>query len=374
MNQKLIYNNEKKRMATIRDFLKSENLSLSSLVKIKSDASFRNYYRIKNSKLILMDANPKTNEKISSFIKIHKILSELGIRTPKLYKKSVSLGLMIVEDFGSLSFLDFIKKYQSQIDKSPYYAAIGILIKIHEMSLKKPSAIKNLKKYTFNEQIKETELYFDWYLRKHLKIKISDKEKIKFYKILKKIYGKLCIENYSLVLRDFHVDNIIPFFDNNSLLSRKNTTNQLIQADEEYTLGIIDFQDALVGSPAYDLCSLVEDVRAPIDILDKESLVRQFVFHTENFLHDKKYTIRNISSEKIRIAENTLMNFKEQVSYFSIQRNLKILGIFSRLKYRDKKTKYIKYFPAAKKFVRENLKKTQFEELKAWFTENKISV
>ena len=374
MNQKLIYNNEKKRMATIRDFLKSENLSLSSLVKIKSDASFRNYYRIKNSKLILMDANPKTNEKISSFIKIHKILSELGIRTPKLYKKSVSLGLMIVEDFGSLSFLDFIKKYQSQIDKSPYYAAIGILIKIHEMSLKKPSAIKNLKKYTFNEQIKETELYFDWYLRKHLKIKISDKEKIKFYKILKKIYGKLCIENYSLVLRDFHVDNIIPFFDNNSLLSRKNTSNQLIQTDEEYTLGIIDFQDALIGSPAYDLCSLVEDVRAPIDILDKESLVRQFVFHTETFLHDKKYTIRNISSEKIRIAENTLMNFKEQVSYFSIQRNLKILGIFSRLKYRDKKTKYIKYFPAAKKFVRENLKKTQFEELKAWFTENKISV
>ena len=68
------------------------------------------------------------------------------------------------------------------------------------------------------------------------------------------------------------------------------------------------------------------------------------------------------------------MNFKAQISYFSIQRNLKILGIFSRLKYRDKKTKYKKYLPTAKKFVREHIKKPQFKELKDWFAENKISV
>ncbi len=375
MNMKLISNNKRKRLAAIDSFLKSENISLSSLVKIKSDASFRNYFRIKNTKLILMDADPKTNEKISSFIKIHKILSQMGIRTPRLYKKSISLGLMIIEDFGSLNFLDFIEKYESQMDTSLYSEAIETLMEIHRKSLNKPWTIKNIKKYTFNEQIKETELYFDWYLRKHIKIKVSSNKKVEFYKILKKIYKKLCIKNYSLVLRDFHVDNIIPFFDKNPPSTEKKTIRQLIQAGElKCTLGIIDFQDALIGSPAYDLCSLVEDVRAPMNISDKESLIEQFIFHTKNFLSEHKDPKHEISPEKIKIAENTLINFKDQISYFSIQRNLKILGIFSRLKYRDKKTKYIKYLPAAKRFVRENLKKPQFEELKAWFAENKISV
>ena len=94
MNKKLIAKIQGKRLEIIKDFLKSESIPLSSLVKIKGDASFRNYYRIKNSGLLLMDADPETNEKISSFIKIQKILSQFKIRAPKIYKKSVSFFIL----------------------------------------------------------------------------------------------------------------------------------------------------------------------------------------------------------------------------------------------------------------------------------------
>ena len=93
-----------------------------------------------------------------------------------------------------------------------------------------------------------------------------------------------------------------------------------------YNLGLIDFQDALVGSPAYDFCSLIDDVRAPLDKLEKEIAISKYLIKSKALLNNN--------------AHQPLHNFETQVSYFSIQRNLKILGIFCRLKYRDKKSNY----------------------------------
>ena len=353
MNMKLVSNIEKKRLTEIKEFLESENIPLTSLVKIKGDASFRVYYRIKNTDYILMDANPKTNEKISSFIKIQKILSEYGINVPKIYKKNVSLGLMIIQDLGKKKFLDYVNDSTSK--KNLYTSCKSVLIKIHSRSIERPSKIKNIKKYTMNEQMKETDLFFSWYLKKHLKKTISKKEKDSFKRIFGKIYKNLKIKNYCLVLRDFHVDNIIPM----PLMGTLNKEKMPISS-KAHKLGLIDFQDALVGSPAYDFCSLIEDVRAPLDKLEKEIAISKYLIKSKALLNNN--------------ANQTLYNFKTQVSYFSIQRNLKILGIFSRLKYRDEKSKYIKYLPQAKRFIKENLKKHEFRELRNWFTENKINV
>ena len=389
MNKKLISNIERKRLAEIKGFLKSESIPLTSLVKIKGDASFRVYYRINNTDLILMDANPRTNEKISSFVKIQKILSEYGINVPKIYKKDVSLGLMIIQDLGKKRFVDYI-------NRETFHDSMNILSKIHSKSIEMPSKIKNIKKYTLNEQMKETDLFFSWYLKKHLKKTISKKEKDSFKTIFKKIYKELNIKNYCLVLRDFHVDNIIPMPEVDSSNGRD------IPISSMNELGLIDFQDALVGSPAYDFSSFIDDVRAPI-IIDKDR--RKFLQHrhssdlkTSLMLSKRKidgdkepsYVWRNIKEierlykEKIEdinlvlklnnTAYQALKNFNTQVDYFSIQRNLKILGIFCRLKYRDKKSNYIKYLPRARKFIRENLKNPEFEELRNWFIENKINV
>ena len=382
MSMKLISNQERERLATIKAFLKSENLSLRSLAKIKGDASFRTYYRIKNSDLILMDADPKTNEKISSFIKVQKILSQYGVRVPEIYKKNVSSGLMIIEDLGMKRFLDYSD--DSKFLLLLYRECGQELGSIHNQSILKPSEIKNLKKYTLNEQMKETELFFDWYLEKHLNKTILDSDRKKFRKIFRNIYKKLNIKNYCLVLRDFHVDNIIPTqvpqkYDGKTPISSK-----------YFNLGIIDFQDALVGSPAYDLSSLIEDVRAPINEEMKKKIIFIYKVATKGFIKNNsskigkpdpqwhkfipQYEDEDLYYKLKNIAEDTFNDFETKVSYFSIQRNLKILGIFCRLKYRDKKTTYIKYLPQAKKFVRDNLKNPQFEELKNWFIENKINV
>lgn len=389
MNKKLISNIERKRLAEIKGFLKSENIPLTSLVKIKGDASFRVYYRINNTDLILMDANPRTNEKVSSFIKIQKILSEYGINVPKIYKKDVSLGLMIIQDLGKKRFVDYI-------NHETILNPMDILSQIHSKSIEMPSKIKNIKKYTLNEQMKETDLFFSWYLKKHLKKTISKKEKDSFKTIFKKIYKELNIKNYCLVLRDFHMDNIIPMPEMDSSNGRDVPISSMNE------LGLIDFQDALVGSPAYDCSSFIDDVRSPI-IIEKDERTIFKGQHSVNLslnirLREKKIKgdkepsivwrrkkeLERLYKEKIEdinvvlklnnTAYQALKNFSRQVDYFSIQRNLKILGIFCRLKYRDKKSNYIKYLPRAKKFIRENLKNPEFEELRNWFIENKINV
>ncbi len=376
MNKKLIAKVQGKRLGIIKDFLKSESIPLTSLVKIKGDASFRTYYRIKNSGLLLMDADPETNEKISSFIKIQKILSQFKIRAPKIYKKSVSLGLMIIEDLGNKRFLDYSEN--SKFLLGLYKKCGEELANIHNESIVRPSKIKNLKKYTLNEQMKEADLFFNWYLKKHLKKTISNKEKNNFRIIFKKIYIKLNIKNYCLVLRDFHVDNIIPI----QVMPKDGRKKPI--SSKYFKLGVIDFQDALIGSPAYDLSSLIEDVRAPINKKIQKEIIFIYMATIKAFLkiyNSKESALykltpedRHCYSELKSIAKETFDNFESKVSYFSIQRNLKILGIFCRLKYRDRKTRYIRHLPKAKKFVRDNLKNPEFKELKDWFDANKINV
>ncbi len=375
---KLIINDKNKRLNEIKRFLKSQNIPLNSLNKIKGDASFRQYYRINGKELLLMDADPKTNEKISSFIKIQKILSQMKIKVPKIYKKNISLGLMLIEDFGEENFLTY--KNKNEIISKFYRDSIEILLRIHRLSILMPNKIKSLKKYSQVEQKKETDLFFDWYLKKHINVDLAAREKEKFYNILNKLCKKMFVKNYSLVLRDYHVDNIIPI-KAKSLFPKQGglITSFEKKNSENYDLGIIDFQDALIGSPAYDLCSLVEDVRAPLDELEKQNLVDRFILSAKmdlTMINQKAIneTRDFVNSDTIKIAENTIKNLNKQISYFSIQRNLKIIGIFCRLKYRDKKPNYIKYLPAAKKFINNNLKKPDFVELKNWFTMNKIDV
>jgi aminoglycoside/choline kinase family phosphotransferase len=180
------------------------------------------------------------------------------------------------------------------------------------------------------------------------------------------------------------VDNIIP-----TQVSQK-YDEKIPISSKNFNLGIIDFQDALVGSPAYDLSSLIEDVRAPINEEMKKKIIFIYKVTTKAFIKinsskigkpdpqwhkiTTQYEDEDLYYKLKNIAEDSFNDLETKVSYFSIQRNLKILGIFCRLKYRDKKTNYIKYLPQAKKFVRDNLKNPQFEELKNWFIENKINV
>jgi len=312
----------------IGSFLESENITFKSLIKIKSDASHRKYYRIQNKKLLLMDADPRTNEKLTSFVKIDKILLNYGLTAPKIYKKDILNGLMLLEDFGEDTFSKILNKKNEKI---MYKNALEVLSVLNNKGKTAPT-IKGLKKYTINEQLKETSLFFEWYLQEHLGKKLDKDSIFSFELNLKKLYKKICTKNRTLVLRDFHVDNLIR------------------RADKK--IGLIDFQDALLGSSSYDLSSIVEDVRRPISRELKDMLIKYF----------HKLTKEDLEKLKIEIA------------YFSIQRNMKIIGIFSRLKYRDNKPRYMKYIPNAKDFIRNHLEKQELRILKDWFEANRINV
>ncbi len=145
-----------------------------------------------------------------------------------------------------------------------------------------------------------------------------------------KIFKEIDSTNSSLVLRDYHVDNLI-------LLKDRKGKKQV---------GVIDFQDAVIGSNSYDLVSLLEDVRRPITVELKEKLI-------EEYIHITRYDPKQLLKE---------------MKFFSVQRNLKIIGIFSRLKYRDQKPKYMRLIKNAWNFIDLYLEDPSFKELKSWIS------
>ena len=176
-------------------------------------------------------------------------------------------------------------------------------------------------------------LFIDWYLEKRKGELVSSDQKKEFIKILNDIYNNIKPQSSTLVLRDYHVDNL--FFLNNQKSLKQ--------------VGLIDFQDAVIGSPLYDLASLLEDVRRPL----------------RRNLQNKLLEIY------IKAISINVQDAEREMRFFSIQRNLKILGIFCRLSIRDKKDGYLKYLPNAVKLLRKNLQDPFFINLVNWLKQFK---
>ena len=230
--------------------------------------------------------------------------------------------MLLIEDFGNDIFST---KLNHSNEKDLYEKAINLLSIIHNNS---DLEVYNLKKYNFEILLNESQLFIEWYLEKHLKLNLNNSEKNEFQNILERQFNSLTLKQNSLVLRDFHVDNLIYLDDRDGI-------NQL---------GLIDYQDALVGSSVYDFTSLIEDVRHPIQDDLKNSLVEMY-------------------SKLISVDQNEL---KRGISFYSIQRNLKIIGIFSRLKYRDGKKNYFSMIEVAWSFVKNHLKNNEYNDLNNW--------
>ena len=182
-----------------------------------------------------------------------------------------------------------------------------------------------IKKYSNQHLIKESNLFFDWYLPLIYKEKkvLDIKKKIK--SILIKTYKKLYFSNKYFVHRDFHSENLMK-------VGKK--------------VGVIDSQDALIGNPAYDLVSLIDDVR----IKTKKNLKDKV------YIYYLKRTFTNHQLNK--------KHFLNDFNILSVQRNLKIIGIFSRLYKRDKKGQYLKLIPYAWKLLESRMKSKLFDKLK----------
>ena len=283
---------------------------MKNLKKIKGDASFREFFR-KQNKLhssIIVLAKKEKFKNLVVYDAINKILIKNKVLAPKLYYKNYHKNYIEIEDFGNKTFHNELnKKRKNQF--SYFKKIIGLLIKIQSIKNRKIKTFNNksylVPKYDNRILINEANLFCDWYVKKNL----SKTNVIKFSKEFKKIIKKLCknlkLKNNIFVHRDFHVSNLM-------LVNKK--------------IGIIDSQDSLIGNAAYDLASLIDDVR----------------LKTSKSLKNKTFDFYLKKQKKMNVIK-----FKNDFEILSVLRNLKIIGIFTRLAIRDRKKNYLKLIPHA---------------------------
>ncbi len=309
-----------------------KNLKLMQfkLKKITSDASFREFFRLYKGKKtsIIVTAKKEVFKNLILYLAINKFLQKNGIYTPKLISQHFKEGIVEIEDLGNNTLLHFVKKSKNKF--SIYKKCVDVILKIQKIKpIKKIKLRSNkyykLKSYNTNNLHRESNLFLDWYLPGV----IGKKKSLKYKKIIKKelnkLYKKISFKNQFIVHRDFHVSNIIP---------------------TKKKLGIIDTQDTILGNPMYDLASLIDDVRVKVPHQIKKKTFQ--------------YYLKNCSMKKKEI--NLLKN---DFDILSIQRNLKILGIFYRLFKRDNKPQYLKYLPYTWNLIELRIKNKIFDNLKA---------
>ena len=305
-----------------------KNSMLYKIKKISGDASFREFYKIeKNFKsTILVKASKDKFKNLIVYAAINELLIKNKIKAPKLIQENFSKNMMEIENIGNHSFLDYIKNKKDKIND--YKKIIELIIKLQKINFKKDFKFKKNKikinKYNLTTLHKESDLFFGWYLKNNTKKNFFYKNQIK--KELNTLYKKLYFQEMCFVHRDFHASNIM-------VKNKK--------------FGLIDSQDALRGNLLYDIASLIDDVRIKLPKNLKSKLFNHYL--------DK--------SKKIKKKKEKLLA-KNDFDILSIQRNLKILGIFVRLGKRDSKPSYFKYLPYIWKLLELRLKNPIFINLK----------
>tara|TARA_B100000029_G_scaffold510702_1_gene602805 strand:- start:185 stop:1165 length:981 start_codon:yes stop_codon:yes gene_type:complete len=303
------------------------------ITQIAGDASFRKFYRInsKNDQKILVFAEKEKYKNLVAYAAINKFLRSNKFNAPKLYFYNPLKGVIIIEDFGDISYHKLLTKSKNKF--LIYKKLVDLLLKIQKINPK--SKIKNsdnkfhfINKYTNKYLFQESNLFFDWYLPIFLSKKKALNIKKKANTILRKLYKNLNFPNSCFVHRDYHVQNLMNFGNK---------------------IGIIDSQDALIGNPAYDLVSLIDDVRIKTSKIDKDKIYN--------------YYLRKVDKKKHK-------DFLEDFNTLSVQRSLKIIGIFSRLCIRDKKKKYLKFIPYTWNLLEMRMNSNNFLELKKIFDKN----
>ena len=281
--------------------------------EIKGDASFRKFYRNKKKNSIIVFTDKNKNKNLLVYDAINKILIKNKVIAPKLLSQNYKKNYIEIEDLGSKTIYQLFVS-----DNKSHYLIFKKVVKLlNKIQLIKDKEIKNfknkfykIKEYKKQILLNEAKLFNNWYASKKLSKNKLNIFKYKFNNEIKFLLLKLNYKNNILVHRDFHVSNLII-----------NSNNKI---------GIIDSQDALIGNKAYDLASLIDDVRYKIS----------------NSLKEKVYNYYLNTNKKIDVNK-----FKNDFDILSVLRNLKIIGIFMRLAERDSKKKYLKLIPYAWKMI-----------------------
>ena len=298
-----------------------------SLVQLSGDASFRKFYRFKNKKkTILVFSKKEKRKNLLIYDAINKILIKNKIKAPKLISQNYKKNLIEIQDLGNETIFNLLAKNKNKRMKF-YYKIISILSKLQKIKNNRIITFKKtnylIPQYSNSKIYNETKLFLDWYVSSKVKDKKRKIINKKMKKIIMTLIGNLKNKKKVFMHRDFHISNMMYY--------KKN-------------IFLIDSQDAVYGNIAYDLASLIDDVRIKTTLKEKEKIFTKYI------------TIKKL----INVEE-----FKNDFEILSVLRNLKIIGIFTRLSIRDKKNQYLKLIPHAWNLIEQRIKNnSNFKDLK----------
>ena len=283
---------------------------MKNLKKIKGDAFFQTVLQKKSKDFnsIVVFAEKDKLKNLVLYDAINRLLNKNKILAPRLYNENYKKNYIEIQDFGDETIFKILKQ-KKNVKYNIFKKIIKILNQIQLIKNTKTKSFKKkeykIPKYDAGILIKEANLFCDWYAKKELNKKDAKIFMRKFKGIVKKLTLELKLKNNVFVHRDFHVSNLML------------VNNQI---------GLIDSQDALIGNKAYDLASLIDDVRLKTPKLLKKRIYN-FYINSQKKLNKHK--------------------FKNDFEILSILRNLKIIGIFTRLSIRDNKKNYLRLIPHA---------------------------
>ncbi|CAN5249909.1 phosphotransferase [soil metagenome] len=305
--------------AAAPDFLSRCGWAGAEILPLAGDASFRRYFRVvaPGRQAVLMDA-PPPHEDPRPFIRIAEHLTGLGFSAPVILASDLDHGLVLLEDFGDARMREAVDAAPDS-ERQIYTDVVRLLARLHEH----PAA--DLPPYSRSELQREAGLFLEWYCPAVDLTVDAPGYRAAWDTAFDALAGGPTVT----VLRDYHAENIM-------LINGR---------DDLAALGLLDFQDALAGHPAYDLVSLLQDARRDVPTALEADM---------------------------RALYNDLAGTDFDAAYAILggQRNAKILGIFTRLWKRDGKPRYLHYLPRVWSYLERDLEHPALGGVAEWFAKN----
>jgi len=342
------------RMTTIRRFLDHSGFADAERQYLQGDASTRTYERLVQGarRAVLMnaprrpDGPPVRNglpysaiahlaEDVRPFVAMARALHSLGLSAPDIYAADLAEDLLILEDLGSEGVV--AGDPPAPIEER-YGAAIDVLAAVHrapapEVLPVAPRVDHRLPTYDRDAFLIEAELLLDWYIP-HRGGTVSDEARQQFLSLWRAALTRAATGPVHWVLRDFHSPNLLWLPDRTGVAR----------------VGLLDFQDAMMGPPAYDVASLLQDARVDLPETLEFALLGRYA------------QARQTDDPHFNLA-----NFVALYALMAAQRATKILGIFARLDRRDSKPQYLRHLPRVWRYLRRSLAQPTLAPLRAWY-------
>ena len=296
---------------------------------VAGDASFRRYERLDEGgrRAVLMDA-PPPKEDVRPFIAVARVLHGMGLSAPNILAEDVAAGLLLLEDFGDSTYTRLLAA--GAAEETLYALAVDVLIALHRSFA---PAASPLPPYDDDRLLTEASLLVDWYLPAIAGRPTDPPLREEYLALWRALLPVARSVPDSLVLRDYHVDNLM-LLDGRAGIA---------------ACGLLDFQDAVIGPRSYDIVSLLEDARrdVPADLV--RAMLRRYL--------DAFPTLDRAA-------------FDASYAVLGAQRNCKIVGIFTRLCVRDGKPVYLGHIPRVWRLIEQDLRHPALAPVARWLDQH----